>query len=221
MPGEANWKVAVSLSRMLPAVSVFAGQKPAVKVPPPARTLLYALKRSVPFATAKKLPTVLSFTSVLLTRTAHGDPDCRDSPRAKPTRLEFWPEHALLDHVADEVGLSAIGQVDLAARFADGLVAQAVVLDHVHPGAALQLLSHVGMVAVVEAEDERVDVADVEVVREAVAETVVGEFAVLDQDRARMHLPRKDAVLVIVEIAMAHDEVEPFLPDPGAVLVGH
>ena len=82
-------------------------------------------------------------------------------------------------------------------------------------------MAHVCVVRVVEAEDQAVHRADIEVVREAVAKAVVIELAVLDQDGARVQFTGQDPVLVVAEVAMAHDQIKPFLPDARAVLVGH
>jgi hypothetical protein len=61
----------------------------------------------------------------------------------------------------------------------------------------------------------------VEVVRETVAEAVERELAFLDHDVARRVGTGEDAVLVVMEVRIAHREVAPFLPDAGAVSVGN
>src|SRR5262249_32261093 len=65
------------------------------------------------------------------------------------------------------------------------------------------------------------DVADVDVVRLAVAEAVEGKFRKLDRDRARQRAVGKDALVIVVEIAVAHGQVVALLANSHAVLVNY
>src|SRR5689334_24349904 len=60
-----------------------------------------------------------------------------------------------------------------------------------------------------------------EIVSLAIAEPVVRELRMLDDDIARRVGPGEDAVLVVVEITVAHRETGALEPDAGAIVVGH
>ena len=72
---------------------------------------------------------------------------------------------------------------------------------------------------VAELQREAADLADVHVVRVAVAVAVVIEFAVFDEDVAPGICAGEDAILIVVETAIAHDEPPAFLADSGAVAI--
>src|SRR5260221_11741297 len=72
-------------------------------------------------------------------------------------------------------------------------------------------------VAVAQREGSRV--ADVEIVGVAVAGPVACELGVLDDDIARRVGTGEDAVLVVVEVAVAHRQADAFEPDAGAILL--
>src|SRR5882672_10035688 len=77
------------------------------------------------------------------------------------------------------------------------------------------------MMHVAEAQREGSYVADVEIVALAIAEPVVGELRVLDEDIARLVGVGEDAVLVVVKITVAHGQAEALEPDARAILVLH
>ena len=126
----------------------------------------------------------------------------------------------LLDHVADHVGGASVGQVDLVA----GLVyrtGKPAVDDGVDIGARLQVVADLGVMRVAVAEDQAVDVADVQVVGITVAIAVVGEFGVFDNDVGDAVVIGQDAVLIVMQVAAAQRQVAPVKPDGRAVLVGY
>src|SRR5262249_5578512 len=84
----------------------------------------------------------------------------------------------------------------------------------------LYLVSDDRMMRIAILQCELVDRANVHIVRLAVAGAVVGELAVLDQDLASPPIG-ENAILIVVEVAVAQREVVPLLTDPGAIRVRH
>ncbi len=76
-----------------------------------------------------------------------------------------------------------------------------------------------GPVRIVVTEDKLGDVSDVQVMGKTVARAVVIELAEFDQDRA-IASARENAILVVVEIAIAHRQIVPLLADAGTIHVG-
>lgn len=70
----------------------------------------------------------------------------------------------LLHHVADDVRGAGIRQIDFIAGLAKAAAGKAVVGNRVELGARLQVMADVGIMRIVVAEGQAVDVADIEVV---------------------------------------------------------
>src|SRR5882672_3571909 len=112
----------------------------------------------------------------------------------------------LLDYVVTDDADAAVGQIDAVAARAAAVI-DARIGDGGGLRAALDLVAVVGVMEVTVVDDQRGDVADVEVVPEAIAGTTktVGEFRTDDADRAVGIAIRQEAHLVVVEIAVDDD----------------
>ena len=125
----------------------------------------------------------------------------------------------LLDQVAGDDGLAAVGKVDAVAGGAVCAIGDQVAGDGRAVGAALDLVPHADAGEAAVLDRELLDGARIQVVRQAVAVAVVAEVAVLDQEGPARHRGGHQAVLVVMEAAVAEREVAAFVPNPGAVLV--
>ena len=148
---------------------------------------------------------------------AQGVPLVLDALHAVGDHAAVVAPGALVHHVADDDHHAAVGKIGHGAARAV-LVAEAVVEQPAFLGPALQEvpLDHVGRVVV--AEDElRAALADVERMRGRIGHgAAVLELAALEEHLA---VAAQDAVLAVVEAAVADREVLPLRPNAGAVAV--
>src|SRR6476620_6028568 len=80
-------------------------------------------------------------------------------------------------------------------------------------------MADLGVMRVVVAEDQRADVSDVNVVGLAVAKAVECKLGELNRDGARERSVRENALIVVMEVAVAHGQVVALLANAHAVLV--
>src|SRR5207302_7378411 len=127
----------------------------------------------------------------------------------------------LLNDIADDERQAAVGQVDGVARSPVAFIHDAVVRDVAFQRPALDVMADDGVVRIAIPQREAADRTDVKVVALSVAEAVVGKLRMLDDDLALRIGACKDAVLVMVEVAAAHEQSGSFLTDSGAVAIRH
>src|SRR5690606_28759644 len=127
----------------------------------------------------------------------------------------------LRDEIADDIGDTAIGKLEFVAGRALDLVAQAVVEDVVFLGPALEQMADAAMMEIAAAHAQTGDLADVEIMGAPVVDAVVGELRILDIEEHIGAARRQDAVLIVLELALAHGQVAFFEAYAGAVAVAY
>jgi hypothetical protein len=117
----------------------------------------------------------------------------------------------LLNDIATDDSDAAIGQVDAVAARAAAVI-NARIGDGGGLGAALDLVAVIAVIEVAVVDDPRGDVADIEVVPEAIATAAsVGEFRTDDADRAVGIAICQKPHLIVVERAVDDDKVAAFI----------
>ena len=98
---------------------------------------------------------------------------------AKADQVGVGCHGALLNDVSDKVSLPSVGEIQASAGRPGGFVREPIVLNDVHLSPAFQFVSGIGMVRIIESENQGVDMVDIQIVRKSIPKSVQAKFKIL------------------------------------------
>jgi hypothetical protein len=128
---------------------------------------------------------------------------------------------ALLEEVATQSDLAAVGKVREVAGGACRPVHEVAVLDHRFLSPALEIVANLGFAEVATKHGQFGDLTDVDVVALSIAVAIACELRAFDREGGVARIAQ-DTVFVVVEPAVDHAQVAAVLgTDAGAIAVGY